>query len=242
MKKLTRKLTALFLTGIMILTATGSMALSAAEPAQGAGTIGVTGTGSVKVKPDIAYVNVGVQTENTDAKAAQADNNTKIQAVVAKMKELGIADTDIKTNGYSMYPRYDYSNPASAGKITGYTVHNSVSLTLRDINKVGETVDAAVAAGANMNNSIQFSVADTTAYYTQALTLAIANAKSKGTVIASAIGKTIGTPLSISENGGYYAPIAYAEAAMGMKDAGASMPVQTGELEITATVSVVYAY
>ena len=246
-KSIWKHVTALALSAIVvgaaITTANPAPSVNAAEPIVN-GKITVNGKGSIKVKPDIAYVNLGVRTENVDAKEAQAANNAVMTKLVAVLKALGIKDEDIQTSGYSIYPSYDYSAKGEA-RVIGYSVNNNVSVTVRNINNVGEVIDNAVAAGANTAGGIQFSIADTNAYYAQALAQAVLNAKSKSIALANALGVTVGTPTEIIENGGSYLPVAYAEAEnYAMKDAAlsASMPVQTGELEVVANITAVFTY
>jgi len=207
------------------------------------GKITVSGQGSVMVKPDIAYIDLGVNTEHADAKTAQANNSAQQTLVINAIKSLGIAEADIKTSGYSMYPKYEYSTNGTS-RIVGYTVHNTVTVTVRNIDKVGETIDAAIGAGANIASGIRFSLSDSNAYYAQALKQAIANAKSKSGAIAQALGVAVGNPIEIIENGGSYMPVIYAEADMMKGNAmmDTAMPVQTGELEVTATITAVFAY
>lgn len=205
--------------------------------------ITVTGTSAVKVKPDIAYVNLGVMTESKEATDAQSANSERMTAVIAAIKAMGIADADIKTSNYNIYPKYDYSN--NKNTIIGYQVSNSVNVTVRKLDDVGGIVDAAIDAGANTANGITFSISDSSPYYAEALKLAIAQAKSKAKSIASAIGVTVDTPIEIIEQGGTYAPVAYAENAKMMAGGvarDAAMPVSPGELEVTAYITAIFAY
>jgi len=224
---------------------TVTAASDTAQPVESAqGKITVSGQGSVKVMPDIAYVDIGIFTEHANAATAQSRNAEQMANVLAALKEFGIKDEDIKTSGYYMHPRYNYSNSGSA-QVTGYTINNNLSVTVRDITLVGEAIDTAIAAGANTSGGIQFTIADSGAYYAEALALAIGNAKSKSAAIAETLQVTIGTPVEIIENGGNYVPVAYAEQDMALQAAGASRistPIQAGELEVTAHITAVFAY
>lgn len=240
MKKNLKKASVLLLAAALIM-GFGYGNTASAEELKTVRTITVTGKGKVKVKPNIAIASLGVQTENADAKLAQAESNNRIKAIIDKVKELGIAEADIQTSNYYMYPQYDYSK---GNNITGYTVTNSITVTVRNIDKVGEIVDAGVAAGANISGNVQFSISDSTAYYEQALSAAIQNAKSKGGAVAKSIGVTIGNPTSIIEMDTYGASVF--QGAMAEKgvagDVVSSMPVQIGELEVTATVQATFQY
>ena len=215
--------------------------LEAADAPANAGRITVTGQGSVKVKPDIALVDLGVQAQNADAKAAQAANSERAAAVIAALKALGIKEADIQTSHYNLYPTYDYSAKGEA-RVTGYTVQNTINVTLRDINLVGEAIDAAIEAGANVSNGIRFTINDSGAYYAEALALAVAGAKQKALAIAGAMRVTVGNPIEVTENGGNYMPVAYENALMDSAVRAEAMPVQAGELEVTATITAVFTY
>src|SRR5664280_60468 len=130
-------------------------------------TITVTGTGKVTLTPDIAYISIGVHTENPSATQAVSGNNTQAQAVIAAIKGFGVADKDIQTTDFSINPQQQTDEN---GKVTGilYVVDNTVYVTVRDLTKLGELLDSTDTAGANNINSIQLDVADKTAALSQA--------------------------------------------------------------------------
>jgi uncharacterized protein YggE len=201
-------------------------------------TITVTGTGLVTLTPDIAYINIGVQTQDASASVAMADNNTKAQAVIDAIKAAGVADKDIQTTNFSIYPQQQYNDK---GAITGilYVVNNTVYITARDLSKLGGLLDASVNAGANNINSISFDVADKTEALSQARKSAVAEALKQANELTTASGVSLGDVQTIS----YYdssAPVAvpYARADFA---AGGSVPVQSGSMQITTTVTIVYA-
>lgn len=224
----------------------GAMTLGGAVSAYAAENrrITVNGQGVVTATPDIATVNLGVNIKDADAQTAQTKNTAVTNEVLAVLKNLGIADKDVQTSYFSVYPDYDNVRMGferDEPEITGYTVTNSLSVTIRDLSIVGTVLERSIAAGANYGGGISFGLSDSTEYYERALTLAIENARSKGAAIAKAVGVTIGAPSEISEQGGYYASTAYSGFAnnMSMKDA---IPVQQGTLNVTASVMVTYEY
>lgn len=240
-KRMLNGLTAMAVACVVL---SGVMESSAVEAKAEAtvGKITVSGEGKVTVTPDVAHVTIGVQTQNADAKEAQAENNRDMTKLIEAVIAEGIAEKDIQTTGYSIYPSYGKD---SEGKITGYTAYNNVTVTIKDLNKIGAVLETALANGGNVAGGIQFGILDSSKHYEEALTLAIENAKIKGTTIAKAIGKTIGIPVEINETGGNYVPYQRVEAAYmagGMvMDAGYSS-IQTGELNVTANIQVVYEY
>ncbi len=208
-------------------------------------TISVSSEGIVKVKPDMAYINVGVQTENKSSKAAQQENATKMNKVMQVLKDLKIADSDIKTSQYTIYPIETYSEKDQRSYITGYRVINTLEITLRDISKVGAAIDAVTANDANTISNIRFTVADPDKYYLQALENATTKAKSKADVLAKQFGIKIGLPAQISETGGgYNPPIMYADmnSVKSRVEAAPATSISSGELEIRASVGLVYTY
>ncbi|MDF2533146.1 MAG: hypothetical protein K0Q65_2727, partial [Clostridia bacterium] len=173
-------------------------------------TISVSSEGTVKVKPDMAHINVGVQTENQSSKVAQQENATKMNKVMEVLKGLKIAEADIKTSQYTIYPIERYSEKDQRSYITGYRVINSLEVKIRDISKVGAVIDAVTANDANTVSNIGFTVADPDKYYLQALENATGKAKAKAEVLAKQFGIKIGVPSQINENGsGYNPPIMY---------------------------------
>lgn len=219
----------------------GTMNLTQEAAAETSGTeniVSVSGIGTMTVKPDIAYINVGVETQDKDASVAQKENATKMSAVMAALKKAGIDEKDIKTVQYSIYDRYDYVENGTDVKY--YTVTNMVQVTVKDIDKVGDVIDAAAGAGSNQVSNIQFGISNEDEVYQEALKLAMSSAKSKATAIMGTFGKTPGTPVRVSESS-YYGGVVRMEYSA-MADAKMSTPVSTGELTITANVSVDYNY
>jgi uncharacterized protein len=202
-------------------------------------TITVSGTGKVTLTPDIAYISIGVNTQNASAKDAVAENNTQSQAVIATIKGFGIADKDIQTTNFSIYPQQQFD---ANGKQTGttYVVNNVVYVTVRDLSKLGDLLDSSVNSGANNINSIQFDVADKTAALTQARQAAVAEARKQADELTKATNVGLGAVQSISYND-TTAPITIQFAKANMLVPGpASVPVQSGSLEISTTVTIIY--
>ncbi len=207
--------------------------------------ISVSSEGSVKVKPDMAIINVGVQTENTSSKVAQQDNAAKMDKVMKLLKESKIAEADIKTSQYTIYPIESYSEKDQRSYITGYRVINTLEVTIRDISKVGTVIDAVATNGANTVSNIRFTVADPDKYYLKALENATTKAKAKADVLAKQFGIKIGLPSQVNESGGgYNPPVIYSamDKVMAVNEAAPATAISSGELEIRASVSLVYNY
>ena len=198
----------------------------------------VVGHSEVKGRPDTATIQIGVETEAPAAKDALAKNTDQAQAIQAKLKDLGVAEQDMQTSNFNIYPTY-----ATDGRqITGYHVSNSVIVKIRDLDKAGNLLDQVVQAGANSINSINFSVDDPNALLSQARTQAMQDAHARADQLAKAGGAAVGDVLTITENVGSQPPppVMYAAPAA---DAGQSkaVPVQPGEQSFSIDVQVTFA-
>ena len=197
--------------------------------------ITVIGTGEVKGTPDQATVQLGVQSQGQTSSAALADNSTKMEALLAKLKELGVADKDIQTSNFSISPTYGDDGQT----VTGYQVNNSASVVIRNIATTGELLDSVVAAGSNSIYGISFGIGDTKTLQGQARNAAIADAKAQAQAMAQAAGGSVGQILSISETiGSVPQPLMVQSEAM-MADAKA-VPVAQGEQAVSAQVQITY--
>src|SRR3954447_17319294 len=144
----------------------------------------VSGEGSVTSVPDRAQVSFGVSTVAKTASAALRGNAAEMTKVIAAVKGQGIAAPDIKTEVVSLSPRYSQNGD----EIVGYEATNSVLATIRNLDKAGAVIDAAVEAGANQVNGPNLTRGDQTSLYKAALRAAIANARAKAQTIAKASG------------------------------------------------------
>lgn len=204
--------------------------------------ITVSGEGRVFGIPDIATIDLGMTVEKKTVAEAQQENTKVMNALVAKLKESGVAKEDIQTNGYSVYPSYDWND----GKQTlrGYTVSQNVHVKIRDLSKVGEIVGAAGMLGANQIGGINFTVDEPEALKDEARAEAIKDAKEKAAVLAAAAGITLEKVVSFSENtGGYPGPIYYAKDSLGMgggPEAASAPSVEAGSSEFVVSVSISY--
>jgi uncharacterized protein len=197
--------------------------------------ITVIGTGDVKATPDQATVQIGVQSQGQTSQAAIADNNTKMEALLAKLKELGVADKDIQTSNFSISPTYSENGQT----VTGYQVSNNASVTIRDVATTGTLLDGVVQAGANSIYGINFGIADTKALEGQARNAAIADAKAQADAMAQAAGGSVGQILNITETIGStpVQPMMMRQEAM---QADSAVPIAQGEQTVNAQVQITY--
>jgi len=210
-----------------------------AQPAGGASSarhVTVIGQGEVKGIPDTAYVQIGVETEANTTQAALAQNNTQAEAIIARLKELGVAEKDIQTSSFNISATYD-----NAGRqVVGYRVSNMVSVTIRDLDQAGTLLDQVVQVGANRVYGISFGVADPTELLTQARDQAVADARVRAGQLAQSSGNNLGDILVITESIGSM-PFPVPQGRGFAEDAMASVPIQTGEQSFSAQVQVTFA-
>lgn len=197
--------------------------------------ITVIGNGEAKGTPDTASVQLGVQTDAATAREALNANNSQMQSLIAKLKELGIADKDMQTSNLSISPRYD----STGREVTGYQVSNMLSITIREVSKASDLLDQVVDAGANNIWGISFNIDNPTALQQTAREQALTDARARAEAMAKAIGATVGQVLSVTENIGNPSPVMY-RAEMAAADTAGSVPVQAGEQTITAQVQVTF--
>jgi hypothetical protein len=234
----------LLVSGIVLL----ALALGACSPtimanaAPPVRTLSVNGTGQVLLSPDIAYIYIGVHSEQDTAAEAVAANNQETQKVIDALKEAGVKAEDIRTTNFSIWPNQQYG-PDGQPIGTRYVVDNSVFVTVRELDNLGDLLDSAVAAGANSINSIQFDVADKTEALKKAREEAVKDAKEQANELADAAGIKLGEMQTIS----FYdsAPVPYLDT-YGKGGGGAvaveaaAVPIQPGQLTLTVTVSMSY--
>lgn len=207
---------------------------AAQEPQQH--IITMSGHGETHGQPDTAMLSAGVSVDAPTAAAALADANKNMQAVLAALKKLGVADRDIQTRNFSVNPQYANGN-GEAPRMTGYQVTNQVQVRLQDISKLGPALDALVTAGANQINGVNFSIHDPAALLAEARTEAVTDARTKAETFAKAGGVTLGSILSITENGnGGPRPVVFAAPMM----RAASVPVALGEEAVGADVTITW--
>ena len=195
----------------------------------------VNGTGSVSARPDRAVVSAGVQKRATSAQEAHDATSQAMQGVIGAIKGLGISEQAIRTGGVSLYPMSDDKNT-----ITGYVATNTVTVTLDNVDQAGPVLDAAVKAGANTADNVQFTLKDPSALRHQALSAAVADARAKAAVLAEAAGVTLPSLESISE-GGMSEPQPLTSAGMGAAASAPTMPIEPGQITVTANVTVAFA-
>lgn len=214
-----------------------------------ANTVSFSGEGKVLAKPDIAVISLSIVTQALTSKEAQDNNSAKSKAVVNFLKKQDVAEKDIKTTGYNIYPQYTYPRPQSGAsylmpidggpKISGYQVVESLEVKMRDLTKVSQILDGVVAAGANQVGQLTYQIDNPEKIKDEARAKAIADAKSKAKSLESQIGIKLGKIVNFSEGfNGYPIPIMLESRVVGKDLGGPSVP--SGENEIMVSVTLTY--
>jgi uncharacterized protein YggE len=204
-------------------------------------TITVVGEGTVSAEPDQAVVTVGVETIGDTVQKATGESGDIMTALLAAFKAEGVAVADIRTSGYGVWTDYgSRSDIVGSDSKPIYRVNNTVSVTVRDLDKLGAILDAAIEAGANSIQGITFTVEDRAGLATDARVKAAADAKAKAEELAKLMNLKVGSVVSVSEVIGSSVYPVMREAAMGMGGGGAG-PISAGELDYSVQLQVVYA-
>lgn len=216
------------------------MAIPPSSSIQPETTISLTGKGSVDRAPDIALISLGVQVEGETAAAAMADQAKRMNAVFAAVKAAGVADRDMQTGNLSLNPVYDYPNNQKP-RLRGYQASNQIGIKVRDLTKLGATLDATVKAGGNTINGVSFSIDKPEPLKDQARTDAIKDAAAKAELYARAVGYRVKRIVSISEND-YQPPMPVPMLQMARNQVAdaAPTPVAAGEVSLEVQVSVLF--
>jgi uncharacterized protein len=223
-----------------------ALLLGACAPAGNANmrTLSVSGSGEALLAPDIAYVHVGVHTEDATAAEAVTANTAQTEELIQALQDFGIDAKDIRTTNFSIYPmeRFDPATGLPSGEKV-YAVDNTVYVTVRNLEQLGNLLDTAVQAGANNVNSVQFDVAEKDEALQQARAEAVKDAGSQAQALAQAAGLSLGEVQSISFNEASPYPIFDGKGGGGMaaEQAAAAVPIQPGQLTFTVYVNVTYA-
>lgn len=211
----------------------------------------VSADAKVVAVPDVAAFTASVITEGgLDLGALQEANVEKTNKVIAYVKDNGVDEKDVKTEGYSVEPRYQYygceTGACPPPRIVGYTVRQTVSVKVRDFEKAGEILGGVVTNGANSVSSLNFTIDDPTEVQAEARAEAIAKAKAKAKLIAREAGFSVGRLLSIDEGGWSPAPQPYystmeAYGRGGAADSAKVMAsIEPGSQDVRVTVTLRY--
>jgi uncharacterized protein YggE len=245
------------LLAVVALAASGCAPAVLAAPAMAgqdvSRSITVVGQGEVKAKPDIATVNLGVEVTAPTVSEAMTQANARMKAILAAMKSLGIADKDVQTSNFSInFERQNPPVPLTSDTTSGtktesnqapaglYRVNNMIQVTIHQMDKVGDVLDAAIEAGANNIWGVSFGLDDTDALEVQAREKAVEDARARAESLAKLNNVAVGDVIAISEVIGGSPSPSYVEAASLRGLGGGGAPVEPGELTFSTQIQIVY--
>lgn len=237
---------AILLLGIVlggaVMLASGNGGEAEAQSTEQERTVTASGAGQVSVPPDMAIATIGVEISNESADAALTEANEQVEAITAALVGLGIAEDDITTASFSIWPEYRYPNESeSQAELSGFHVSHMLSVEIHDIDLAGDVVATAVDAGANAVHGMAFTVEDPQSALDRARERALENARHKGEELARLVGGTLGPVVTISETSFTPVPVERQAGAGDDAVAESSVPFNPGESTFTVDLQVTWA-
>jgi len=205
--------------------------------------ITVSGTGQVKVIPDVAYINIGVRNQAGNVTEALDQNTLQAQAVRNELVNAGVAEEDIQTSSFNVYPQYNYDYQGNIID-TVFVVENNVYVTVRNLDDLGILLGKVTESGANSIYGINFNVTDKTTALTQSRELAFENAKDQAQEMAATAGVNLGEVISMDT---YSSDTPYLVDSTGMgggsyyPQSASKVPISAGNYVINSTVTIQFA-
>ncbi|MCF3641844.1 SIMPL domain-containing protein [Rhizobium sp. TRM95111] len=204
----------------------------------------VTGVGEASVTPDMALIELGVVKDGKTAREALDANSKAMAEVLSALKEAGIAERDLQTSGFSINPQYHYPQSSTGENqppvLTGFQVANTVSLRVRDLDKLGTIIDRSVTMGVNQGGAIRFVNDDPAGALSEARRKAVADAMAKAKELTDAAGIGLGRILEIDETVSQPQPMPMMRA-MAKDFAAEAVPVAAGENSYSVTVTMTFS-
>ena len=221
----------------------GMLLLSLVRPAMAADNVTdvsklrVDGEGKVKAAPDMATIVLGVETRSTSAAEAAEENAILMNQTINALLDAGINESQMQTSRFSLttMPQDEPRGADATQEPPTFLATNQVTVRLENTADVGWVLDAAVSAGSNSIQEVKFDLKDQTPQNDEAMTIAIKDAQRKAQVAASAAGLELGKILEITVGYGYVM-----EAIRSYSYAMDATPIQPGEMEVSASVNLVY--
>jgi len=202
-------------------------------------TLHLSATGEAHAAPDIASINIGVETLALTAAEALHQNAAQMTATIAALNSKGVAGKDIQTSGLNLNAQYVFHDN-DPRKLTGYQAANTVTITVRNLARLGPDVDAVVAAGANQINGVGFGLSDSKVAEDEARRAAVKALQEKAALYAEAAGYHVARLVSLSDEGGGVSPVRPMMMKAMRAGAAAPTPTEAGELDVSITVNAVF--
>lgn len=233
------------LAALLATTAAAPAALAQAAPPAAdsmfqATTLNLAAYGETRIAPNMATISLGVMTQAPTAQGAMQANAQNMSRVVDSLRKAGIAAKDIQTSGLNLNPQYQYIENQPP-KLIGYQASNQVTVTVHDLSRLGQAVDATVSAGANQVNGVSFGLDDPTAAENAAREAAVKALQAKADLYARATGYRVARMVTLSEGASSYAvPPPMPMAMASFRKEGADTSVSPGELKVRVDITGLY--
>lgn len=208
----------------------------------GMNSISVSGSGEAMGTPDMAYISLGVDYTDAVAGTAIEQANSRMRAIIEALKAAEVAEADIQTASYNVFPQYNYDQNGNPTGPATFRVQNTLNVTVREIGRAGELIDVALGAGANTVNSLSYGFSDSKALESQARQQAVEDARARAQELADLFGVTLGEPIMIAETIGGNMPLPLAYNRMDIAQAGGVAPqITPGQMSVSVSISVSFA-
>lgn len=206
----------------------------------------VSSTSSVSASPDTAFISLGVETAGKSLAEAQRQNHLVMQKVLDRLRDLKIEKERIQTTSFSVTPQYrppskrSPEGVAMPPEIIGYQVSNTVSVEVRELEKVPAVIDESLGVGANRFHGLQWAVKDEQQLRLAALNAAATKAREKAAALSRSLNVKLSRLLNVTEGGHLVRPAPYLGRAMAAMESAPDAPISPGELKVEATVTLIY--
>ena len=233
-------------TALLLSTLILALAVSLPSRAQNAQydkqTLTVNGKGEMSAAPDVAYLNLAVETIAKSASQAVKENAEKTNSVMEAVKARLGENDKASTAGYNLSPIYEYNNQTNKSEFKGYKASNQIVVEVHDLKQIGAIIDSTAEAGLNNIQGLRFDTTKSAELRKKALAEAVKDSKATADVLAQAAGVKITRILQLSPSYDYPVPV-YRDYAMSAREGAAPpppTPIEPGELTINATVNIVF--
>jgi uncharacterized protein len=206
----------------------------------------VTGHGDMSLAPDTAFVTLGMETTGRTVSDAQRQNRLSMNKVAERLKALQIENERIQTASFSVSPQHKpppkrSDTPSGSPEIIGYVVSNTMTIEVRNVDKVGAVIEESLAAGANQFQSLHWALQDDRQPKLEALKEAASKAREKAAALSEALKVKLIRLLTVSEDSHLARPVGkMARSMMALEAGGGETPVFSGEIRVEATVTLMY--
>ena len=207
--------------------------------------ISVSAEGKKYVKPDLAVINLAVQTEKKTVDAAMEENVQKMNKIITTLSDLGIAESDLQTMNFQLSPRYEWRDkdifpPSGKRILVGYDVNQTLRVKVKNLNDMGKVIKEATTAGANQVSNLQLTLANPDKVREEVERQAIKQAQAKAKDLAKALGAHLGKIINVQFDHQMPRPIMSRAVNSAVEGAGTVPQIEVGKNLIRTTVNIIY--